>query len=110
MQKVISDLVKEQVFVFCVVADNAAAFQKAGRLLDISEPAESEIEDSDDEEISEVEDNEMLNESLQSLATEGLFCVRCAAHSLQLVCFVVSFSRHFLSHRFSKILKRTSLS
>ena len=80
LRNVISDLSKEAIFVFCVVADNASAFQKAGRFFEVPE-----LLDEDDMEISESDDGASLPDALQALSTDGVFCAQCAAHSLQLV-------------------------
>ena len=81
LKEVIEELAKESIFVFCVVADNAAAFQKAARLFEGAEGTEI----SDDEEVAEPDESEGLPDVSQAWSTEGIFCVRCAAHSLQLV-------------------------
>ena len=80
LQEIIDQLSREKVYVFCIVADNAAAFQKAGQLFESYAGA-----DSDDEDVADVDEGQALPDALQILASRGVFCVRCAAHSLQLV-------------------------
>ena len=81
---------KVSVYVFCVVADNAKSFQKA---LNSFQTQGIESEDEESAEIVEGEEEnwQLMDAVLQSLATKGIFCVRCAAHSLQLVRHIVGF-------------------
>ena len=81
LKELISDLATRKVYVFCITADNASAFQKAGTLLQAGECSGGEEE----EEAVEIDDSEFVPEAMQQFASEGIFCVRCALHSLQLV-------------------------
>lgn len=66
--------------------DNASAFQKAGQLFEGQVSVDSDGEDDVVVDPSEEETWGVITGALEILVTEGIFCIRCAAHSLQLVC------------------------
>ena len=69
------------------MADNAKAFQKAISFFETQGNAvENDAFDDVDVEEGDENDWQIIQTSLEKLSTEGIFCVRCGAHSLQLVC------------------------
>jgi hypothetical protein len=106
LKQVIDELAKENIFVFCVISDNAKAFQKAAGLFETqADPGDG---NSDDEELLPEEGDPdewaVLSGAMETLTTQGIFCVRCAAHSLQLVWH--SLVNLIVSHLFStQVLK-----
>lgn len=65
--------------------DNASAFQKVGQLFEGQVSIDSDDEDDVLVDPDEEDTWEVIIGALQILVTEGIFCIRCAAHSLQLV-------------------------
>ena len=112
LKEMISELQKKAVYVFCVVADNAHSFQKAAQSLENGQTAEEVSEDSDTEEVEILEGEEdvwvPVLQAMEMLSSEGIFCVRCGAHSLQLVCSIFEgggICDCFKIYRFSNILR-----
>ena len=89
LKSTIDELANDKIFVFCIVSDNAKAFQKAATLFQ-TQPDNAK-EDSDDEGVEPEEGDtdvwEAISGAMETLTTQGIFCCPCAAHSLQLVCW-----------------------
>ena len=103
LQILIENLAKEEIYVFCIVADNASAFQKAAGIFSVyvrfwtfciglfeklgKQHCGEEVDSEDESDDHEVENEEVLpvemEEALENMQSKGIFAVRCTAHSLQ---------------------------
>jgi hypothetical protein len=109
LEIIVADLAKQDIFVFCIVADNAKAFQKAAGAIAklmfgiLCFPSKTDVferigaehcgeeKESQDDSLGAGFDEDDSEESLpieaesalSQMKSKGIFTVRCAAHSLQ---------------------------